>query len=224
MNPADLIAHLLPPLVPIALLVLFGLALGVALRFFNQWMKGPGKGKIGELVVNARLRDGLSARDYLLIPDILLPVDGGTTQIDHIIVSRFGIFVVETKAYKGWIFGSEREAQWTQQLYRRKFRFQNPLRQNYHHTETLAALTGIPRNLFISIIAFGGEAEFKTPMPANVVKIADLAATIRSYTYPLIKDIQVPEVADAIQAWAATVDAKARRNHVKNLRRRHGGG
>ncbi len=52
------------------------------------------------------------------------------TQLDHVVVSRFGVFVIETKNYRGWIFGSEKQPQWTQQIYRQKNRFQNPLHQN----------------------------------------------------------------------------------------------
>lgn len=61
---------------------------------------------------------------------------------------RYGIFVIETKNYKGWIYGSERDRQWTQVIYKRKERFQNPLRQNCRHTKVLSELTGIPHNLF----------------------------------------------------------------------------
>jgi hypothetical protein len=50
--------------------------------------------------------------------DIYLPLDdGSTTQIDHVVVSPFGVFVIETKTYKGWIFGNPRDAQWTQALH-----------------------------------------------------------------------------------------------------------
>ncbi|WP_339385147.1 nuclease-related domain-containing protein, partial [Vibrio paracholerae] len=40
--------------------------------------------------------------------------EDGTTQIDHIVVSKFGVFVIETKYMKGWIFGSKDQKQWTQ--------------------------------------------------------------------------------------------------------------
>lgn len=221
MNAADLVTIILRALGPNIAPLIFWLALAAAFALFMRWLKTKGKGLIGEMVVNSRLRE-LPSDVYHLIPDLMLPIDGGTTQIDHVVVSRYGIFVVETKAYKGWIFGSERDAQWTQTIYRKKSRFQNPLRQNYRHTETLAQLTGIPRDLFISLVAFGGEAEFKTPMPPTVVKIAQLTATIRSYTQPLIQDEQVPDVVEAIKAWAGTVDATTRRNHVQNLKKRHG--
>ena len=221
MNATDPLTIILHALAPNFALIIFGLVLASVFAAFIRWLKSTGKGMIGEMVVNSRLRQ-LPTAVYHLIPDLMLPIDGGTTQIDHVVVSRYGIFVVETQASQGWIFGSERDAQWTQTIYRKKSRFQNPLRQNYRHTETLAKLTGIPRDLFISLVAFSGEAEFKTPMPPTVVKIAQLTDTIRSYTQPRIQDEQVPDVVEAIKAWAGTVDATARRNHVQNLKKRHG--
>ncbi len=66
------------------------------------------KGAMGEWAVNLASSLALNKHDYHLIKDVTLPTeDGGTTQIDHIIVSRYGIFVVETKNMQGWIFGGE---------------------------------------------------------------------------------------------------------------------
>jgi len=45
----------------------------------------------------------LPKEQYTVLHNITLPTDDGTTQIDHIVVSRFGVFVVETKNMKGWI-------------------------------------------------------------------------------------------------------------------------
>jgi hypothetical protein len=93
---------------------------------------------------------------------------GGTTQIDHIFLSPYGIFVLETKNMSGWIFGSERQAQWTQKLYKRSFKFQNPLRQNYKHLKALEATLGASPEHLHSIIIFVGGSTFKTEVPANV--------------------------------------------------------
>ena len=83
----------------------------------------------------ARLSRALKMRfvapDYHLLNHVTLRLEDGTTQIDHVLVSRFGIFVIETKDYKGWIFAGAGDRYWTQVLYRTKFRFQNPLRQNH---------------------------------------------------------------------------------------------
>lgn len=47
----------------------------------------------------------------------LIEDDLGMTQIDHIYISKFGIFVVETKNYKGWIYGKTHDKEWTKNVY-----------------------------------------------------------------------------------------------------------
>ena len=67
--------------------------------FKSRWLKGV----FGEFLVN-RLLSKLPESDYTLIKDVTLLTIDGTTQVDHIVVSKYGIFVVETKNMKGWIF------------------------------------------------------------------------------------------------------------------------
>jgi hypothetical protein len=107
---------------------------------------------------------------YFLCSDIVLKTQTGTTQIDQIIISRFGIFVVEIKNYKGWIFGNAKAAQWTQVLTSGKYRFQNPLRQNYKHIKTLQSLFNYREDTFKSLVVFSGQVGFKTEVPENVVR------------------------------------------------------
>jgi len=101
--------------------------------------------------------------------DLVLPTPDGTTQVDHVIVSRFGVFVIETKNMTGWIFGDERSRKWTQTLYRKKYPFQNPLRQNYKHVKAVESIAGLRSRCVHSVVVFVGGSKFKTPMPANVV-------------------------------------------------------
>lgn len=176
------------------------------------------KGRLGEASINFWAKRLLNQNVYHLIPDIMLPTPDGTTQIDHVIVSRYGIFVIETKTYKGWIYGNENEPQWTQVIFRRKERFQNPLRQNYKHTKTLSELTGIPENYFKSLVVFVGDCHFKTEMPANVVHIRDFIKHIRGHQTPIIKDDQVSEIVTTIQEWASTVTDAQKARHVGHVR------
>ena len=146
------------------------IALLIALRIFLLWWNSPSqKGKRGERLVAKRLRKGLPD-EYLILNDIYLPLpDGSTTQIDHIVVSQYGVFVVETKTYSGWIFGDEKSKDWTQSIFRKKSRFQNPMRQNYKHICALADNLGIDKSYFIGVVAFIGDCTFKTEMPEGVV-------------------------------------------------------
>ena len=212
--PADIMSQLVAKFLPWVVLAAMG---SILLAAFKLFVVPKLKGRIGEASVNFVARHALDQNVYHLIPNVMLPTAEGTTQIDHVIVSRYGIFVVETKTYKGWIYGGENEAAWTQVIYRRKERFQNPLRQNYKHTKALAELTGIPENCFKSLVVFAGESTFKTVMPANVVMAKDFARHIKSLQEPIIRDEQVMEIVSAIQEWAGTVTDKQRRDHVANL-------
>jgi len=87
------------------------------------------KGWIGEQKTALNMWFSLSANTYRRFHNIILPSKNGTTQIDHPLISRHGLFIVETKNKKGWIFGSENQSKWTQTLYKKKYTFQNPLRQ-----------------------------------------------------------------------------------------------
>ena len=85
----------------------------------------PTKGKVGEKRV-ASILARLPEADYKVINDLLLSSNGYSTQIDHIIVSVYGIFVIETKFYQGWIYGGENSEYWTQNIHRNKYRLLNP--------------------------------------------------------------------------------------------------
>ena len=130
----------------------------------SAWFKGV----LGEFLVNCLLNLFLSKDKYTLIKNVTLPTDDGTTQIDHIVVSQFGLFVIEMKNMKGWIFGSEKQKQWTQKIFKYSGKFQNPLHQNYKHTQTLARCLAIPHEQIFSVIVFIGNSTFKTTMPENV--------------------------------------------------------
>ncbi len=73
----------------------------------------PSKGKAGEKTVSRKL-SRLPKDKYKVLNDIMLATPKGTTQIDHIVVSICGVFVVETKNYQGWIYGGEESEYWTQ--------------------------------------------------------------------------------------------------------------
>ena len=85
------------------------------------------KGKIGENKVSRALCANLD-KEYCFLNDVIIPDNiGGTTQIDHIVLSPYGIFVIETKNLKGWIFGNTDSKMWMQQIFNEKHQFYNPI-------------------------------------------------------------------------------------------------
>ena len=120
-------------------------------------------------------------------------------QIDHVFLSPYGIFVLETKNMSGWIFGSEKQAQWTQKLYKRTFKFQNPLRQNYKHLKALEATLGVNPEHLHSVITFVGGSTFKTEVPANVTQGIGFIRYIKSFQQPLFSAAEVDAMLQALQ-------------------------
>ena len=126
------------------------------------------KGDIGESRISILNEIGLDENHIGLDNILILLPDGGTTQLDHIVVSPYGLYIIETKNMGGWIYGNEYDSQWTQVLYKQKYTFQNPLRQNYKHCQVIASALNLDNSLVHSVIVFIGDSEIKTPLPANV--------------------------------------------------------
>lgn len=175
------------------------------------------KGLAGEAIVNLTTKMLLNKRDYHLIRDVTLPDGKGTTQIDHLIVSRYGVFVVETKNMKGWIYGGEHEPRWTQKIYRHTNTFQNPLRQNHKHVKTIETLLGLDSDKLFSVVVFTGEAKFKTPMPANVTHIMGYTSYVKSKQQPLLSENEVKDIIDRIEAGRFERSTATTRLHRENL-------
>lgn len=95
---------------------LLGILAGLLLGFLKYVVKPIVKGIVGEQIISALL-SGLPKEQYILLNDVMLQTDKGTTQVDHVLVSVYGIFVIETKNYNGWIYGGEYAEQWTQNIY-----------------------------------------------------------------------------------------------------------
>ena len=178
------------------------------------------KGMVGEWFLNLSIRLFLDKREYRLLKNVTLPIEGGTTQIDHIIVSRFGIFVIETKNMKGWIFGNPQHKRWTQQLYRRKHQFQNPLHQNYGHVMTLKSLLGLTDHQLHSVVYFIGDCSFKTPMPENVLR-RGLITYIKRKTTPVLSVEEVDRIVGTIEQGRLAANWQTHRQHVAHLKTRH---
>ena len=187
-----------------------------------SFLKSPiGKGMIGEFIVNLSAKFFLDKNTYHLIKNVTLPTESGTTQIDHIIVSKYGIFVVETKNMKGWIFGSEKQSNWTQKIYKNTVSFQNPLRQNYKHTKTLASLLNIDHDKLFPVIVFVGDSEFKTEMPDNVTYCRGFLKYVRSKRQILFNSLEVENIVGSIGKIRLKENFQTHRDHVQHLKSLH---
>jgi len=186
----------------------------IIIAFFKTPM---GKGIIGEFLVNIAAKLKLDKSQYYLIKNVTLPTEDGTTQIDHIIVSEYGIFVVETKNMKGWIFGNEKQKFWTQKIYKHTNKFQNPLHQNYKHVKTIQNTLNIEPDKIFSVIVFTGDSTFKTDMPENVKHGISYINYIKSKTRKIILKKEVLEIIASIESGRLTKSFKTNREHIKHV-------
>lgn len=178
------------------------------------------KGYIGEIQVNKVLRkvDG-----YKVLHDIMIETDSGTTQIDHVLIGRKGVFVIETKNYDGWIFGDERSKYWTQTIYRNKNKFFNPIRQNYGHVKAIENLIDNKyKDSIHSIIVFGHRCTLKKlTVVTPVIYLKELKRFIRKFnedTKLMSEDIMY--IYDILLEENIT-DKKMRREHVKMVKNKY---
>jgi restriction system protein len=179
------------------------------------------KGWLGEATVSIAQWILLDKNIYKALNNITIQTSNGTTQIDHVIVSKFGIFVVETKNMTGWIFGGEKQATWTQSLPGgRKHSFQSPLRQNHRHIKALEEFLGIDYNMFHSMVMFIGESKFKTEIPSNVMDHGYLPY-IKSKTEIFFTDQEVNRIVSALQSGRLEKSFATRRQHIDSLKERH---
>lgn len=99
------------------------------------------KGDSGEHLVREAIRAGMGLGSRM-VDDLLLELPDGTTfQLDHVVIDRFGILLVETKCYGAWLKGTSYDKYWTA-CYKGKqhHRMLNPIRQNEQHRERLHLL------------------------------------------------------------------------------------
>jgi hypothetical protein len=151
------------------------------LRIIVKPIANKNRGIIGEAKVNSKLNPLLFENvEHRQINNMILMDDNGKShQIDHVEIRSNGIFCIETKNIKGWIFGNEHQDKWTQCLYNRRYQFINPLRQNMSHVYYVAK-TLDNKYKVNSIIVFAQNNADKIDIP-NVVNLRDLRDYLNRY-------------------------------------------
>lgn len=176
-------------------------------------------GWFGELKTVVAQKLFLPSSDYVDLNNVTIRSRRGTTQIDHVIVSRYGVFVVETKNMSGWIFGSEGAPFWTKINKGDKLRFRNPLHQNEGHIRALSNLAKIPPESMHSVIVFRGDCSLKTQLPPNVLA-GGYITYVRSKRQVLFAEAEVKRIVETIKAGMLPKTRATHLKHVDHLKRR----
>ena len=213
-------------------MVIISILIVISFIVYRWWIKSPQrKGKIGEKKVSQLL--SLLPDEYKVLDDVVLKTKRGTTQIDHIVVSKYGVFAIETKNYRGEIYGDDNRKEWTQVIvtnvtylkkwyktytYVTKNQFYNPVKQSLGHLyEIKNTLTGWPNLKMFSIVVFVGDADLSNVTSNSIVIYADdLLNTIMGNRTIYLSDADV----DNIYNQLSLMNQRASVNnfsHVQNI-------
>lgn len=191
-------------------------------NFFNKDSRTANKnGKIGEQTVSSVLFQ--LPPYYKTFNNVLLKTGGGTTQIDHVVVSPFGIFCIETKSHKGLIFGDMTSRNWTQVLYKRPYyKFYSPFLQNNGHIKNLCKTLNLDDYYFSNIICFSSPyANLSNVNCDCACYVSTLYFMITSYRKRILSDSDMMVICNMLSKSNIQSSYQDRKhvNYVKNLRR-----
>ena len=186
------------------------------------WKRKPEViGAAGEKAIANRL-DGLP-EGYDLFNDVMFEHGGTTTQIDHIVVSVYGIFVIETKNMHGRVYGSANAEYWSQYLpetrYRNKeYRFRNPFWQNEGHIKALRRVLGDNGVPVHGVVVFPNETEFNVNNDGSLLHRNELLSYILSFQEKVMDDGTAGKYSALIGAANVTEEEK-RAAHLESVNR-----
>ena len=191
----------------------------VIFLFFISLNSAKIRGAFGEFKVKSILNT--LGSNYEILNDVLIQTsNGNTSQIDHVVLSEYGIFVIETKNYKGWIFGREKAGDWTQVIYKRRNSFGNPVKHNWAHVYALEnVLADFPKVKYYPIVVFVGSATLKNiESSVPVVYSCMLKMTIKRISVEkcILKDdlIKIRALLESVQL----NDKGSKKVHVQSVK------
>lgn len=165
--------------------------------------------------------------DNKILSNIYIPrEDGTTTEIDLLMLNKYGIYVFESKNYSGWIFGDEKNKNWTQSLKGgKKNKFFNPVLQNKAHISALVKfISEIDSNYFYSYIVFSERCELKkvsvTSKNIHVVKRNTLLSTLKKDIKErpeVLSDMQIVKIYEDLEKHSL-VSAAIKEKHIENIK------
>lgn len=181
-------------------------ALLLVIFLLTSWLgyNLPGfKGVFAEYKLNQLLRWRLS-KQYLHFRKLkLFTAKDELTEIDHLVLCPYGIFVIAVRSDRGRIGGSETAANWSRHYFGATKQLMNPLHQNFKNVEAVKHLLQLQGTDTVqavhSVIAFNRVAQFASSMPANVMFVDATAAYIKQFTDVVLTEEQVSRFAAVLK-------------------------
>lgn len=178
------------------------------------------RGETAEHIVAKKLAT-LPPEEYIILNDLMLPTSYGTTQIDHVVLSTRGVYVIETKDYQGKILGNEKSEQWEQNIYGHRYKMSNALRQNKVHIDTVIHHACLNSNVPVhNIVVFSRRASFNIYHEhGEVIYMNELLTTIQCLrsSEPIFTKEQINIKANLLLQ-QNIIDPELRKTHNQTVR------
>lgn len=175
------------------------------------------KGAVGERQVSRTIRRNIRQTKYI-VNNLIIKNGDKTTEIDHVLITNNGIFVIETKNLAGQIYGNENQREWTQVLSygNVKYPFYNPIMQNNTHITALKRLLNLKYG-FHSIIVFP-RAVLMNKLPDYVGGFANMLKIIKNKNEIFISDKEAKYIFLELLRYQKETSV-SRREHIRNVKR-----
>ena len=168
------------------------------------------KGKVGEKIV-ADYLSNLPGDRYHILNDVLLEIGNVSSQIDHIVVSMYGLFVIETKNYAGVVLGQEEDYRWTQVVGGKKNSFYSPLKQNERHIQVLQRCIQQSLGIFVPVVVFSRNCNLKVDTVSPVLYADMMMEYISQYDQPILTREDLIDIEKGIHdSWNPSYAARLR--------------
>ncbi len=151
---------------------------------------------------------------YIIINNLFLMVNNKTYQIDHVIISKYGIFCIETKQYNGFITGNKYDKYWVRHAGKNKYYYLNPIRQNYGHIKALSELLTINDNDIYNLVCISSNAKLKVENDGELVNCYTITNKILSYDKEIISN---PNEIYKILKNSNIKNKKMKKEHINNI-------
>lgn len=157
------------------------------------------RGRMAYRRVKRVLEQSLNRRRFTQFHGLVLPTGGGSETLDHVVVSRHGIFVIVSEHRPGLLSGGESQELWKQVRFGRARRWPNPLYRAKLQMETLQGILGVPRDCFHLVVALGGQDKPPKGIPRQVLLIDRLVSFMESKADHLLTAEQADRMVAALR-------------------------
>ncbi len=191
-------------------------------------LSGAGEGEWGERCLLELLKN--RAKNAAIFQNVYVPLGGGTTELDIVLVGSTGLYIFESKAYGGKIYGQPEQLNWAQYLGGSKNVFYNPIRQNENHRRNLARALQISPEYICSIIVFENRADLSNIHPrhsesfvvCNRNKLLKHLKKLVNSRRPVLELTEMESICLKLAKWSK-VNRRTKKQHIKQVQQQmHG--